>query len=195
MPILWMGSAAKMLSAIAFVALALSVACVGFRWSFPNAPTDFEECVEQAQNALGAQRTALMTECGARFAGRRRAGGGYTYYDFMQNRIFGIAGPNPSAEERRYIDSEYMRFLVSERRDALSAEVAQRQSEKLVASLDRLPTVEAPMILLPKSSLPKQPIINRTKQCKMEGSLSCGWAKLKSVVRDAFASATKPGSG
>jgi len=195
MPILWTGSAAKRLSAIAFVALALSVACAGFRWSFPNAPTDFEECVDQAPSALGAQRTAVMTECGARFAGRRKPGGGYTYYDFMQNRIFEIAGPNPSPEERRYIDSEYMRFLDSERREVLSAELAQRQSEKLVASLDSLPSAEAPMVLLPKSPPAKQPIINRNKQCKMEGSLSCSWTKLKSAVRDAFASAIKPGSG
>ena len=196
MPVLWSGGAAKKLSfrVSAFLALAVSVGCVAFRWSSPNAPADFEECAGRAQNALGAQRTALMTECGARFAGRRKTGGGYTYYDFMQNRIFEIAGPNPSAEERKYIDSEYMRFLDFVRRDALSAELAQRESEKLVASLDRLPTLGAPMILLPKSPPAKQPIINRTKQCGMEGSLSCSWAKLKSAVRDAFASAIKPGS-
>jgi len=197
MPVSWRSGAAKTLSVeiFAFLAFAVLVACSGFRWSLPNGPKDFEECVEQAQNAFKAQRAGLMTACGARFAGRRKAGGGYTYYDFMQNRIFEIAGPNPSAEERKYIDSEYMRFLDFVRRDALSAELAQRESEKLVASLDRLPTLGAPMILLPKSPPAKQPIINRIKQCRMEGSLSCGWAKLKSAVRDAFASAIKPGSG
>ena len=177
------------------IAFSVFGAWLGMREPALNGPRDFEECAEQIQNAPSAEHNALMTACNVRFAGRRKADGGYTYYDFMQNRHFDIAGPNPSAEERKYIDSEYMRFLDFVRRDALSAELAQRESEKLVASLDRLPTLGAPMILLPKSPPAKQPIINRIKQCRMEGSLSCGWAKLKSAVRDAFASAIKPGSG
>jgi len=51
-----------------------------------------------------------MTECNVRFAGRRKADGGYTYYDFMQDRIFDIAGPNPTAEERKQIDREYINY-------------------------------------------------------------------------------------
>jgi hypothetical protein len=194
MSVLWNGGGVKRLSTaiLGLSALAILTAWAGSRSSSPDAPRDFEECAERAQNASGAERNAQATECGARFAGRRKAGGGYTYFDFMQNRTFDIAGPNPTVEERRYIDSEYMRFLDSERSDALSAELAQRQAEKLVAGFESTLTVGAPIILLPKNPPSKPPIINRTKHCKMEGSLSCSWAKLKSAVRDAFASATKP---
>ncbi len=50
------------------------------------------------------RRAAALAECNAKFAGRRKPGGGYTYYDFMQNRSFDIAGPNPTPEEQRKID-------------------------------------------------------------------------------------------
>ena len=64
-------------------------------WS--RGPSDFEECADVAEKAASreAKRTAL-SECNAKFAGRRKPGGGYTYFDFMQNRSFDIAGPNPS---------------------------------------------------------------------------------------------------
>ena len=86
--------------------------------------------------AVGAGRGALTTECSARFAGRRKAGGGYTYYDFMQDRNFDIAGPNPTAEERKKIDRAYMGFLDAQRREAVSAELAKRQNEQLRADLE-----------------------------------------------------------
>ena len=60
-----------------------------------------------------------MTSCNARFAGRRKEGGGYTYYDFMQNRHFDILGPNPTAEERKQIDRQYIGFLDAQRREAI----------------------------------------------------------------------------
>jgi hypothetical protein len=57
-----------------------------------------------------------MMDCSARFAGRRKLGGGYTYFDFMQDRSFDIAHPNPTAEERSRIDREYVHFLDMQRR-------------------------------------------------------------------------------
>src|SRR5215469_16770126 len=53
---------------------------------------DYEDCAEQARAdaGSGAEYSDLMTHCGERFAGRRKAGGGYTYFDFMQNRNFEI---------------------------------------------------------------------------------------------------------
>ena len=59
---------------------------------------DYEECAEEAQaNASsGIEYSKLITHCGESFAGRRKAGGGYAYFDFMQNRTFYIAGPNPN---------------------------------------------------------------------------------------------------
>jgi hypothetical protein len=108
------GSAKRYLAAaVALVLLALVVLWLGIRGSSPQSARDFEECVEQVQakSLSNDQRGALMTDCNARFAGRRKAGGGYAYYDFMQDRKFDIVGPNPTAEERKEIDRAYMGFL------------------------------------------------------------------------------------
>jgi hypothetical protein len=84
-------------------------------WS--RAPADFEECAETAQKAATKEdRAYQLTACNAKFAGRRKPGGGYTYFDFMQNRSFDIAGPNPTPEEQKKIDQQYTAFLDQERR-------------------------------------------------------------------------------
>jgi hypothetical protein len=106
----------------------------------------------------------------------------------MQNRNFDIAGPNPTAEERRQIDREYMGFLDIQRREAISADLAKKQSEQLQADLEgaRQP-VGAPMVLLPR----KRPV-ERTKPVRCEeASLSCSWEKFSAVVKNAFASSPK----
>src|ERR1700737_2311088 len=123
---------------IALASLTLVVLWLGFPGSQSQLARDFEECVEQvqAQPLLIDERSALMTNCNARFAGRRKAGGGYTYFDFMQNRNFDIPAPNPTAEERKQIDREYMGFLDAQRREAMSAELARKQNERLQADLD-----------------------------------------------------------
>ena len=134
------------------------------------------------------ERGRLTMDCNARFAGRRKPGGGYTYYDFMQNRNFDIAGPNPTAEERKQIDREYMSFLDAQRREDMSAELARRQNEQLQANMEsaRQP-VGPPMILLPR----KRPI-DRSKPGRCEdASLSCSWAKFSAVVKNAFASSSR----
>ena len=125
---------------------------------------------------------------GDRFAGRRKPGGGYTYYDFMQNRNFDIAGPNPTADERKQIDREYMGFLDAQRREAISAELAKKQNERLQADLEgaRQP-LGPPMILLPR----KRPL-DRSKSGRCEeASLSCSWEKFSAAVKNAFASSPK----
>ena len=111
-------------AAVASALLAFVVWWVGFRELSPELARDFEECVEQVQaKALSKdERGALMTKCSALFAGRRKPGGGYTYYDFMQDRSFDIAGPNPTPDERKQIDRQYMAFLDAQRRAAVSAE-------------------------------------------------------------------------
>src|SRR6202165_2815007 len=125
-------------TSIALALLALVFLWLGFRVSPPQPARDFEECIEQVRAGSPAddQRGALMTDCNARFAGRRKAGGGYTYYDFMQDRNFDIASPNPTAEERKQIDREYMVFLDAQRREAISADLAKRQNEQLRADLE-----------------------------------------------------------
>ncbi|MGZ5875353.1 MAG: hypothetical protein ACXWKP_24970 [Bradyrhizobium sp.] len=180
---------------VAFIALvlallALPVGWLAFHGSQPQLARDFEECVEQveARSPDNDERRALTTACNARFAGRRKAGGGYTYYDFMQNRNFDIAGPNPTAEERKQIDREYMGFLDTQRREAISAELAKKQNEQLQADLESAhQPVGPPMMLLPR----KRPV-DRSKPARCEeASLSCSWEKFSAVVKNAFASSSK----
>jgi len=191
------GAKKRLVTSIALALLALVVWWLGFRGSPSQLARDFEECVEQVQAnpPSNDERGALMTDCNARFAGRRKAGGGYTYYDFMQDRNFDTAGPNPTAEERKRIDHEYMAFLDAQRREAISAELAKRQNEQLQADLEsaRQP-VGPPMVLTPTnppSSAAKRPV-DRSKSTRCEdGSLTCSWAKFSAVVKNAFASSSK----
>ena len=133
---------------------------------------------------LGAERVARIMDCGARFAGRRKMGGaGYAYYDLFQYRSFDIAGPNPTANERTRIYSEYKNLLDLQRRKAALAELQQ-------------PTAEEPRVLA--MSMPidlRRPKRSKVQTCAIEGSLSCTWGKLASTVRNAFASSgSKPGA-
>ena len=84
-------------------------------------------------------------ECNAKFAGRRKPGGGYTYFDFMQNRNFDIAGPNPTPEEQKRIDEQYTDYLDRERRSSIAAAFAAKQQQQQLqqASL-RSETEKAP---------------------------------------------------
>ena len=76
-------------------------------WWGTRTPADFESCADVAEKAATREAKATaLTECNAKFAGRRKPGGGYTYFDFMQNRSFDIAGPNPTPEEQKYIDQQ-----------------------------------------------------------------------------------------
>lgn len=190
----------RLVKSIELALLALIVLWPGFRGSPPQLARDFEECVEQVQakSPSNDERRALMTDCYARFAGQRKAGGGYTYYDFMQDRKFDIAGPNPTAEERKQIDREYMAFLDAQRREGISAELARKQNEQLRADLEsaRQP-VRPPIVLMPTNppSLAAKRPVDRSKPARCEdGSLSCSWAKFSAAVKNAFASSsrTKP---
>jgi hypothetical protein len=97
-----------------------ATAWISYGNSGPHIAKDYEECAEEAQaNAASRADSELITRCGERFAGRRKVGGGYTYFDFMQNRSFDIAGPNPTKDERKQIDRFYMEFLGSKRREML----------------------------------------------------------------------------
>jgi hypothetical protein len=83
------------------------------QWWNPFAPTDYEECAESAardarsKEALGI----LLSSCGLKFSGRRKPGGGYSYYDSRQYRYFDIEGPNPTPEEILFINKQYKNYL------------------------------------------------------------------------------------
>jgi hypothetical protein len=183
-----------LLNASALVLLGLVVLWLSVGESPPQLARDFEECAEQVEASPASydERKNLMTSCNARFAGRRKAGGGYSYFDFMQNRNFDIAGPNPTAEEREQIDGAYMGFLDGQAREAVvSAQLARRQNEQLPADLESARQPGQRMVLKPTNTppLPVKRPLDRSKPTRCEdGTLSCGWAKLSAAVKNAFAS-------
>jgi hypothetical protein len=104
--------------------------CAHAQW-WSHAPADFEECADAAEKAATKEeKTFQLSECQSKFAGRRKPGGGYTYFDFMQNRNFDIAGPNPTPEEQKKIDEEYTAFLDNERRSTIAAAFTAKQQQQ-----------------------------------------------------------------
>jgi hypothetical protein len=169
------------------VLVLLAVAALWRSWQ-PHHIEDYEDCAQEAQSKApsSAEYSKLISRCAERFAGRRKAGGGYTYFDFMQNRSFDIAGPNPTEDERKQIDRVYMQFLGSRRMEMLSSVLAKALADQEQASLGH--QAGPPLVLTPKIPLPsKRPAVEQSKSCQY-GSLSCSWAKLSAVVRNAFAS-------
>src|ERR1700681_3290797 len=117
-------------------------------WWGTRAPVDYEECADAAEKAATREaKAAALIECNAKFAGRRKPGGGYTYFDFMQNRSFDIAGPNPTPEEQKKIDEQYTHSRAQERQSRIAAEPRAKQQLLQPASLrsEKVPLpVEAP---------------------------------------------------
>jgi hypothetical protein len=152
-------------------------------WS--RAPADFEECADRADKAAtGAERSSQLTECNAKFAGRRKAGGGYTYFDFMQNKSFDIAGPNPTPDEQKKIDEQYTAFLEQERRNRINAAFAAKQQLLQQASLrsEKVPVpVEAPN----KPQAAAGDLKSRAKAANCaRHSFSCDWPRLSESIKD-----------
>jgi hypothetical protein len=174
---------------IAVAILALFAVTIVWLNSGPRVAKDYEECVEDAQSSTSSRTeySKLVSHCGERFAGRRKAGGGYTYFDFMQNRTFDIEGPNPTANERSQIDRVYMEFLGTQRKEMLSSLLAKALADQEEGGLSRH-DAGPPLVLAPKIPFPvERPPVEHPKSCE-DGSFSCTWAKLSAAVRNAFAS-------
>jgi hypothetical protein len=119
-----------LLFAVVASCIALTPVRTHAQWWSTRAPVDFEECADLAEKAATKEsRTSELAACNAKFAGRRKPGGGYTYFDFMQNRSFDIAGPNPTAEEQKHIDEQYTSYLGAQRREAIAANTAEQQAQ------------------------------------------------------------------
>ena len=162
-----------------------------------SAPFDFESCADVAERAkTREEKTAKLAECNAKFAGRRKPGGGYTYYDFMQDRTFDIAGPNPTPEEQKKIDEQYTAYLERERRSNIAAALAAKQhqpepppaqdvqqvslsSEQAAAS----PLAETEKVPVPVASPVKQAARIRAAQCA-KNQFSCEWPRLSEKVNE-----------
>lgn len=189
-----------MSSVVASRRAALLVAAAGFflltpphaqaQW-WKRAPVDFEECADAAEKAATkAEKTAALANCNAKFAGRRKPSGGYSYYDFLQDRTFDIAGPNPTPEEQKKIDAAYTAYLANQRRSDEAAQAAMRQQREQEQQAQQLQQValrtEVARVPVPVER-PKvqQTVGQRPKGAPCaKGSFSCEWPRLSESLND-----------
>jgi len=159
-----------------------------------STPVDFESCADVAEKAkTKEEKTAKLAECNAKFAGRRKVGGGYTYYDFMQDRTFDIAGPNPTPEEQKKIDEQYTAYLERERRNHIAAALAAKQQEpppaqdlqqvSLRTEQTSPPPGEIEKVPVPVASPVKQAARIKAAQCA-KNQFSCEWPRLSEKVNE-----------
>jgi hypothetical protein len=187
-----MRRAALIVAALAVVAL-LQPSRASAEW-WKRAPSDFEDCAESAGHAASKEeKTAALTDCNAKFAGRRKpGGGGYTYYDFMQDRSFDIAGPNPTPEEQKYIDQQYSLYLEKQRRNsveaAISAKQQQQQEQEQLQEEQPQPLEPASLqtdgerVPIPQARPYK--LIDGHPRCTRPHSFSCDWPHLSATIHD-----------
>jgi hypothetical protein len=172
------------------------VAAAGFLLHLPHvqaqwwkrAPADFEECADAAEKSNTKQeKTAALAECNAKFAGRRKPGGGYTYYDFLQDRTFDIAGPNPTPEEQKKIDEAYASYLADRRRSQVAEALARQQQQQEQQEPVRQVVLHSEPVHVPiPVQRPKQlPALSRAKGQPCEkGEFSCNWPRLSESLND-----------
>jgi hypothetical protein len=156
-----------------------------------SAPADFEACADAAEKSrTKEEKTSALAECNAKFAGRRKPGGGYTYYDFMQDKTFDIAGPNPTPEEQKKIDEQYTVYLERERRNSIAAALMakqhqqQQQVQQVSLRSDQEPVrTDSAKVPVPVASPVKQAARIRAANCA-RSSFSCDWPRLSETVND-----------
>ena len=161
-----------------------------------RAPVDFEECADAAEKAANkTEKTAALADCNAKFAGRRKPGGGYSYYDFLQDRTFDIAGPNPTPEEQKKIDESYTAYLANQRRSNEAAQATARQQREqqeqqlqqlqqvaLRTEVERVPVpVERPKVQ--QATIGDARPRPKGAPCT-KGSFSCEWPRLSDGLND-----------
>jgi len=167
------------------------------QWWSSREPVDFEDCVEAAEKATASKdaRAPLLAQCDAKFAGRRKPGGGYTYFDFMQNRHFDIAGPNPSAEELKKMDEHYTAFLDQRKRSIIAAAFAAKQLQQgqtqvpTAAEQKRAQPVAKPIATAKPHAQAKpltathEPRVRPKRDGCRGDALSCNWSKFAAGIK------------
>jgi len=187
---------------IALIGSSVGVATwFGVRWLPQYSPQDFEQCSAQVERTSSSkdEHMTLMAQCGKQFMGRRKTGGGYKYYDFLQNRHFDIAGPNPTPEELKYFDEQYTLYLDAQRREAVAAALAEKQNrmaqpgsqdDRVVGSISQPgpPVVIAPTnVPIPRA---RSSVVQSDGLCE-DASLSCNWTKFSVGIKKFFESNAK----
>jgi hypothetical protein len=156
------------------------------QWWGARAPADYEECAESAEKAATREaKTTQLAECGVKFAARRKPGGGYTYFDFMQNRHFDIAGPNPTPEEQRHIDEQYAEYLSRERRSAITAAFTQKQQQLQRAAPEGEKKSAVPLPAnKPRGATVGYAVSRPGNANCAKDSFSCNWPRLAEGIKD-----------
>ncbi|MEA2941705.1 MAG: hypothetical protein QOD09_2234 [Bradyrhizobium sp.] len=156
------------------------------QWWSARIPADYEECVESAEKAATKEaKTAQLAECGVKFAARRKPGGGYSYFDFMQNRHFDIAGPNPTPEEQKHIDEQYAAYLARERQSAIAAAFTRKQQQLQRAAPERAKNSAVPLPV----NRPRATTVGyagsrpKTANCPSD-AFACNWPRLAQGIKD-----------
>jgi hypothetical protein len=153
------------------------------QWWSLRGPADFEECADIAEKATSREaRASELSQCRAKFAGRRKPGGGYSYFDFMQNRSFDIAGPNPTPQEQKHIDEQYSAFLDRERRASIAAALA-KQQQLQQASLRTVGAPASPQAPVKPALAKGAKARAKSKDCE-KGTFSCEWPRLAERIQD-----------
>jgi hypothetical protein len=171
--------------------IALQPARAPAQW-WSHTPVDFEECADAAEKAATKEaKASALAACNAKFAGRRKPGGGYTYFDFMQDRSFDIAGPNPTPEEQKRIDQEYTVYLDNQRRNSIAAAFAakqqqQQQQQPVQPATFRSETAKVPLpVVAPHRRETAAEIKARAKAAECaRHSFSCEWPRLSESLND-----------
>ena len=159
------------------------------QWWGARAPADYEECAEAAEKAATKEaKTTQLAECGVKFAARRKPGGGYRYFDFMQNRHFDIAGPNPTPEEQKHIDEQYAEYLSRERKSAITAAFTQKQQQLQHAAPEKEKKSAVPIPASKPRGATEGTVGSaisrpRTASCPSD-SFACNWPRLAEGIKD-----------
>jgi hypothetical protein len=184
-------------SRLFIVLMAATAGCIALQpsrahaqwWS--RAPADFEDCADAAEKAATREaKASALAGCNAKFAGRRKPGGGYTYFDFMQDRSFDIAGPNPTPEEQKRIDQEYTVYLENQRRDSIAAAFAakqqQQQQQPVQPATFKSETEKVPLpVQAPNKRNVAADLRARAKSTECaQHSFSCEWPRLSESIND-----------
>jgi hypothetical protein len=185
LPVIDLSKSALLCAAIV-CCVVLAPARAHAQWWGARAPADFEECAESAEKAATKEAKATqLAECDVKFAARRKPGGGYSYFDFMQNRHFDIAGPNPTPEEQRHIDEQYAEYLSRERRSAITAAFTQKQQQlqRAAPENEKKSTVPLPANK-PRGATVGYAVSRPANTTCAKDSFSCNWPRLAEGIKD-----------